>query len=938
MVNIGELGVGLKLENWSIEKLTRDIQAKIRENEWDIEQGISKPLSKWLNKKKEVDELSSDIKKKISNAGKEAWGNLWSFLSKGIKIFAGLQLANWIKNLASKIISLWGALEQADIAFTTMLGGADAAKKMLQDLSDFAAKTPFELTGVRQTAKQLLAYGIEANKMIPTLKALGDVSAGLSVPIEQVAYAYGQVKSAGRLLGQDLRQFMNAGVPIIAELAKNLWVAESQIKKMVSEGKIWFADVEKAFQTMSSEGGKFANLMEKQSSTLGWLWSNLQDSLDGIWEKIGLSLIPLLSDMTRTTADSIEEFDAMGTSWRSATKMIAYGLAGIINWVRFVIKVIYSLWSIIGTVFWGVYTIVTSFFSDLRQWISKVAGSFGKAFKVAWNNIKVGIWEGINAAIKQVNGFLSRIKNSLKIDLWQIDPVNVGKYETFFDENPFKNTKNALEWTKQAFWSTFEELGDDWSNFLKGISDWYKNIDQVFSKTEGNLIGGSKNIGKHMNEEIWETSSWTSKKIDKLKETMDWLKKSLKDAEDADKKYRDSAEKTAEATRKYYEKLGDEIRQLKNKYNELTKEFEKTQKTDKESFLRTQVEKAKSLEQALLKSKSALQDIKADANKKDSKLDSTDMEILNGTDLEEAEKKLKSIQEELTKSTTEYDRERLKQKESLIEKLKEQLEIENNLKAVNESIEGLGLDQAILEREKKRAQMGEEAKAIYDWQAGQKKKQEEFEKKKKEMEDQLKIYKRFEEQKFLSSAEVAKSLTEENLAQFSVQERELILKLGRERIELEKQKEEKVAMEESLHARINQLSDTTTNLQLKNLGKLKAEYRTLISQIETAIRKRNELWAGKIHTRGFSIGGFTGIGANSDIAGVVHKNERVAPAWMTNKFADTFNQLERIRSRGFAQGGFTSDNSRHIEQNNTITVKNVFDMEEFLDRQRWKLR
>lgn len=92
MVNIGELGVGLRLENGSIEKLTRDIQSKIRENEWDIENGISKPLSKWLNKKKEVDELASDIKKKLSNAGKEAWGNLGSFLSKGIKIFAGLQL------------------------------------------------------------------------------------------------------------------------------------------------------------------------------------------------------------------------------------------------------------------------------------------------------------------------------------------------------------------------------------------------------------------------------------------------------------------------------------------------------------------------------------------------------------------------------------------------------------------------------------------------------------------------------------------------------------------------------------------------------------------------------------------------------------------------------------------------------------------------------
>nr|DAT16568.1 MAG TPA: tail tape measure protein [Caudoviricetes sp.] len=119
-----------------------------------------------------------------------------------------------------------------------MLGGAEAARRMLQDLSDFAANTPFELTGVRETAKQLLAYNIEAHKIIPTLKALGDVSAGLSVPIQQVAFAYGQVKSAGRLLGQDLRQFTNAGVPIIAELAKNLGVAESKIKDMVSAGKI----------------------------------------------------------------------------------------------------------------------------------------------------------------------------------------------------------------------------------------------------------------------------------------------------------------------------------------------------------------------------------------------------------------------------------------------------------------------------------------------------------------------------------------------------------------------------------------------------------------------------------------------------------------------------------------------------------------------------
>lgn len=1009
MVNIGELGVGLKLENWSIEKLTRDIQNQIKQ--WGDIAGekLGKGIEKGLDQKQATNELAKDIEQKVGNAWDKAGTKLQQSLWGGLKALVGLGVTKALSSAAWRAYTLAGNLQQADVAFTTMLGGAEAAKKMLQDLSDFAANTPFELTGVRQTAKQLLAYGIEAHKIIPTLKALGDVSAGLSVPIEQVAYAYGQVKSAGRLVGNDLKQFINAGVPIIQELAKNMGVAESQIKDMVSAGKIWFADVEKAFQTMSSEWGKFANLMEKQSDTMMGAWSNLQDSIDSLGEAIGSLFTGEVGGLFKWMASIVEAVKEWAVAHPVLTKALVT-FVGVVGGLIGILTALSGVAAVVGVAFWAATLPILAVVGALGAvvaigvWVNaamnsteKTVDTVGKSYKELSDAIKeneqkqkelqeryekgeVILWgyeesmkdlesehdalveaqDTTTVSLQELKDEMEKVKNSKMsaedkvVELERIRKKAMEAAEALkkakqrLDEllkQQKKEQKEEAQWLRTEYWAGGVvsqlpmQIGIEKANvkMLEGLywgtEESFKSLGATAKETADEISGVNKEISG------WGGgSSWTSKKVDKLKETMDWLKKSLKDAEDADKKYRDSAEKTAEATRKYYEKLGDEIRQLKNKYNELTKEFEKTQKTDKESFLRTQVEKAKSLEQALLKSKSALQDIRADANKKDSKLDSTDMEILNGTDLEEAKTRLKSIQEELTKSTTEYDRERLKQKESLIEKLKEQLEIENNLKAVNESIEGLGLDQAILEREKKRAQMGEEAKAIYDWQAGQKKKQEEFEKKKKEMEDQLKIYKRFEEQKFLSSAEVAKSLTEENLAQFSVQERELILKLGRERIELEKQKEEKVAMEESLHARINQLSDTTTNLQLKNLGKLKAEYRTLISQIETAIRKRNELWAWKIHARGFSIGGFTWGGANSDIAGVVHKNERVAPAWMTNKFADTFNQLEKIRSRGFAQGGFTSDNSRHIEQNNTITVKNVFDMEEFLDRQRWKLR
>jgi phage tail tape-measure protein len=115
-----------------------------------------------------------------------------------------------ISAFAQSVVTLGARLEQTKVAFTTMLGSAGEADALLRDLTDFAAKTPFEINSIRDTAKQLLAFGFSASEIIPTLKSLGDVSAGLSVPIEQVAYAYGQVRTANQLYGTELRQFVNA--------------------------------------------------------------------------------------------------------------------------------------------------------------------------------------------------------------------------------------------------------------------------------------------------------------------------------------------------------------------------------------------------------------------------------------------------------------------------------------------------------------------------------------------------------------------------------------------------------------------------------------------------------------------------------------------------------------------------------------------------------
>lgn len=125
-------------------------------------------------------------------------------------MFTGGAIVAGVTAFGQKILELGDNAQQAQISFTTMLGDADQAKALLQDLSEFAKTTPFELQGIRESAKQLLAMGVSAEEMIPTLKALGDVSAGLSVPMERLALNYGQVLTQGKLTGKELKDFTTA--------------------------------------------------------------------------------------------------------------------------------------------------------------------------------------------------------------------------------------------------------------------------------------------------------------------------------------------------------------------------------------------------------------------------------------------------------------------------------------------------------------------------------------------------------------------------------------------------------------------------------------------------------------------------------------------------------------------------------------------------------
>lgn len=302
---------------------------------------------------------------------------------------------------AIKVLKLAGEFEQTQVAFETMLGSAEKGQEVLGKLAEFATKTPFSIKGVEDNAKLLLAVGVEVDKLLPTMKSLGDVSAGLNVPLNRLALNFGQVKSQGKLTGRELRDFAIAGVPIIAELSKNLGVNTATITKMVSAGSIGFNEVAKAFETMSGKGGKFFNLMDKQNKTFLGGVNELRENFQLLGRQIGQVLIPIIEPLIRLTSRLVSWFKRNESATRIFTKVIA----GIVIGMGALIIV---------TKAYGVILAITAFLDPFRLMIISIAVLIGifVVFKSEIRDFLDVMSSGFNFRIAQVkNQFLGLIES-----------------------------------------------------------------------------------------------------------------------------------------------------------------------------------------------------------------------------------------------------------------------------------------------------------------------------------------------------------------------------------------------------------------------------------------------------------------------------------------------------------------------------------------------
>jgi hypothetical protein len=303
--------------------------------------------------------------------------------------------------------------EQIEIAFKSLIGDAKLAQSTLADLREFAVKTPFELPQILEAAKSMLAYGQQAETIVPTMQRLGDVASALNIPLSSLTYLYGTLKSSGRVMTVDMRQFANRGIPIWLELAKTIGMVgketreltgaqSGQLQQMVSKGQITFEMIEKSFINLTSQGGRFFKMMEDQSASFNGIVSNLKDSLGLLLADIGKQIIEGF-DLKRVVAE-VRDFATAAAEWFKnmdpQAKKFIFILLGVVGAVSLLVAgflavkaAVLAISFIVGTIGLPFLVIAAAIVVAVAYWVESVGG-IGKALDIAKEKL-VQFWKFI---------------------------------------------------------------------------------------------------------------------------------------------------------------------------------------------------------------------------------------------------------------------------------------------------------------------------------------------------------------------------------------------------------------------------------------------------------------------------------------------------------------------------------------------------------------
>jgi hypothetical protein len=459
-------------------------------------------------------------------------------MSQKLSFAMGGLLAGFsLKSSVGGLLSVTNQFEQLDVAFSTMLNSQGKANNLMQQMQNFAKVTPFTIQDVTTGAKQLLAYNFEVTEIIDEMKTLGDVASGISMPLGDLVYLYGTLRSQGRALAIDIRQFAGRGIPIYEELAKVLKVNTTQLKIMIEEGKVGFKEVQQAFKNMTSEGGKFYNLMFKQSKTIGGMWSNFKDSVTFMLKDIGEQLLPFLKSVMGSV---LKIFNFLNEKISPTMKVILFAIAtltlaiipitALISLISLELLPVYGTIlaiaagaALIGLAFDDIYTYIKGGNSIIGLWLppfetlKKLVQSIQKIFENIGGsiaNLQFGNWKGLKEDIENIKKSFSDIANN-KFFLWinkQLDnlpklryltPPGMIEYGAKFAMQPYltakrqevesKNQLNRVNNLNTTVNITIPQgTPKQQTDYLKWSAEKYFNVE--LEKTSRKIIAANKEI------------------------------------------------------------------------------------------------------------------------------------------------------------------------------------------------------------------------------------------------------------------------------------------------------------------------------------------------------------------------------------------------------------------------------------------------------------
>lgn len=234
-----------------------------------------------------------------------------SAISDGIGKLKGLAAAYLGISTVQKSIKLAIDAEQASAAFEVLTGSIESSTQLLSELRQFSDVTPLSTSGVRDAARLMLSFNIPVVQVMENLKMLGDISQGNEQRFDSLTLAFSQTSAAGRLMGQDVLQMINAGFNPLQEISRKTGESMLELKERMEDGAISSLEVRDAFMSATSEGGKYAGMMDKLSETMGGKLAIAMGDLEKAGIKLGEALAPLVIDLTSGFGQGISKAEVL---------------------------------------------------------------------------------------------------------------------------------------------------------------------------------------------------------------------------------------------------------------------------------------------------------------------------------------------------------------------------------------------------------------------------------------------------------------------------------------------------------------------------------------------------------------------------------------------------------------------------------------------------